>query len=943
MIRKKIMKTGSVLMCAVILAASLTGCGLEKKPLSAEDTLTKVLTEEVNLESLSQKASGQTGKDLKQETVYIFTDAEGTQNKLLVNEQLVNGSGKDKIEDHTRLANIMNLSGDEEKIQNGNDVTWNAGGNSITYQGESSEQIPVTMKITYSLDGNKMNAGEIAGKNGHLVMNFEYENHTRQQVEINGTSKEVCVPFTMLTGMILPSDVFSNVEISNGKITNVGGNLVAIGVTMPGLKESLDMKIGEEEMDLEIPESFTIEADVTDFRFDTIMSVATSNLLSDINLDDISTEKLTGKVDELEDASEKIMNGSGDLQDGTRKLADGTKELKDGVAELNDKIPALREGVNKLDSGAGELVSGSERLSSGAKELSDGAGQVSSGAATLSSGAKEISTGASSLSEGAGKVSTGAASVKDGAVSLKDGAGDLSKGAGTLSKGASELSAGASQVSQGADSVSEGASGVAAGAQTLKTGVESYTNGVDQAAAGAVTLDTQMGAYVASIQQFYNALAQSETPLDQSVAALLGGANSLNDGTKQLQSSLEAGMNTAAGQYAQAYTGFYQIAVAFTSISNGLDEASAAAALQASGISGDADVTNQNQMALATGFLLNNASAIAGNGLCGMDGLVSIVSGLSQAYQAYSLSAGTYQTLQAGGYFQGMESLAGGVAALSAKVGSFSNPVDGTICTSIAKLNSAAAQLQSEGTAKVSTGLSTLSGNSQSLRDGASKLADGSATLATGANTLKEGAANLAIGASGLATGASTLATGASDLFTGAKTLVKGANSLAKGAGDVATGANSLATGASGLATGAGTLADGAASVATGANTLSNGTDSLLAGMRTLKNGTSELFSGTGTLADGAKKLYDGTTALADGAIELNDGAITLKNGTIEFNEDGIKKLSELADQDANRLLETIKKLIDIGQKYQSFAGKSDDMEGNVMFLYKTEGISISE
>ena len=43
----------------------------------------------------------------------------------------------------------------------------------------------------------------------------------------------------MLTGVLLDGDVFSNVEVSNGKLVNDGDRIIAAGLAFPGLQENL--------------------------------------------------------------------------------------------------------------------------------------------------------------------------------------------------------------------------------------------------------------------------------------------------------------------------------------------------------------------------------------------------------------------------------------------------------------------------------------------------------------------------------------------------------------------------------------------------------------------------------------------------------------------------------------------------------------------------------
>ena len=42
-------------------------------------------------------------------------------------------------------------------------LTWNAGGKDISYQGTSDKELPVDISISYRLDGKKVTAEELAG------------------------------------------------------------------------------------------------------------------------------------------------------------------------------------------------------------------------------------------------------------------------------------------------------------------------------------------------------------------------------------------------------------------------------------------------------------------------------------------------------------------------------------------------------------------------------------------------------------------------------------------------------------------------------------------------------------------------------------------------------------------------------------------------------------
>ena len=58
---------------------------------------------------------------------------------------------------------------------------------------------------------------------------------------IRDRTKEVNVPFLMLSGMILDDDKLKNVEVSNGKAINEGTRTIVAGFALPGMQDSLDI------------------------------------------------------------------------------------------------------------------------------------------------------------------------------------------------------------------------------------------------------------------------------------------------------------------------------------------------------------------------------------------------------------------------------------------------------------------------------------------------------------------------------------------------------------------------------------------------------------------------------------------------------------------------------------------------------------------------------
>jgi len=837
MIKKKLFKYASVLLCASMMAMSLAACGTGTSSIPADNstaivsqngdsTLEKVLNDTL---FKSEYTDASATENKKEETVYVFADASGKQSKLIINERLKNASKAVTINDTTMLKNISNINGNEPFTVSGNQVTWNADGNDITYQGDTNETTPVTMQVKYYLNDKEISPDALAGKSGRVTIRFDYTNHLKKSIVVNGTQKDAYVPFTMVTGMILPSDKFSNIKVTNGKLIESSKGNIVVGAAMPGLKESLNISFDGKAADFDIPEYFEVTADVNDFELDMTMSVAASNLFTDMNFDDLSSDEITDKMDTLTDAGDQ--------------LEDGSKQLADGMSTLYDKVPQLKEGVAALNDGAGQLKDGTDKLDNGAQSLVDGAAQLDGGASSLEDGASALDTGAGSLQTGLSTYTAGVASAADGGDQLVDGAGQLLAGINAYSDsmrtqivtGIAQLSAGAGSLSAGIDQLGMALTDAFSQIKTNAAAYGAkYNEAITQAASIETLASTNLGS--GSVNDNLKAVAQlikAQTEKDVTFADITPQTDLTNDitNTEYVTGLIEKYMNS------------YASAVGYNDMLGSLN----AAVNQASG----GAVVSVSDAYMKEMQLLVSA---VGTG--------SVYTALNQVYSSaenenMSLSA-SLNELSAGG-----KAVSDGANQLKAGIGTFDGLTPETVqamctdtlCSALFKLQAGAQQL-SGGTTELRSGLAQLKANNEKLNQGAMDLKNGSNQLAMGTKTLKAGISSLAAGA----------------------------------------------------------------------NTLKEGTSQLTTGANDLKNGTQELSSASDTLADGVG--------------ELNEGAITLKDGMIEFNTTGLKKIADLVNNDVDGAIDNIKKIMELGNDYQSFAGKSENMEGSVKFIYKTEGIT---
>ncbi len=360
-------------MLSVILVFSLTACSTNADDTSSQKQATTTATNN-DTESTGNKL-------MKDETVYVLCDSKGDVNKVIVSDWLQNGTESKSITDKTELNDVEVVKGNATyKMNDENMTVWDSDGGDIYYQGTSDKVLPVDLSVSYKLDGKSISIDDLTGKSGKVTIRFDYDNNVYTKKTINGKSTNIYVPFTMLTGMMLDNETFSNIKVSNGKIVNINGQSAVIGFALPKMNENLNLS----KDDLEIPDYIEVTADVKDFSLGTTMTLATNEMFNDLDLskvDDINDledqmDKLTDAMSQLIDGSSELYENMGVLLSGSQQilteinqLTTATSQLKDGSVQLYNGSISLRDNLNTLQSGLGQLTKNNTILNNGAKQV----------------------------------------------------------------------------------------------------------------------------------------------------------------------------------------------------------------------------------------------------------------------------------------------------------------------------------------------------------------------------------------------------------------------------------------------------------------------------------------------------------------------------------------------------------------------------------------------
>lgn len=730
----------------------------------------------------------------KEETVYVNADATGNSDEVTVSDWLKNsGSVSGNLTDESILKEIKNVKGDETFTENGDQLTWNTAGEDIYYQGTTDKELPVSVKLTYFLDGKEVKPDELKGKSGHLKIQVQYTNNEKKTVTVDGKEEEVYTPFVMMTGMILPNETFSNVTIDNGKVISDGSRNIVVGFGMPGLKDSLDLDEETtkeaEDKGVTIPENFEMEADVTDFTMSSTFTVALTDLLDDMDMDNIiDVDSLKDSLNELEDAALELVSGSGTLADGASTLADGVSSYTAGADELNAGIQKYLGSNGELNGSVTEYVNGVGKVVKGVKDYTSGTNALANGVISYVAGEQKIAAGAaqlSQLSKGLEQVQTAVDTLSKAADGKGEATDDLVIAANQLAAGTKQLQAvlGSEEVTALLTQVNgmvttgnELISATESLSASLQTGIATPVANIAAALTGMETqlnaINTQLGTLQSDCETAVADVNAKITDYNTKVDAAQAAANTSKTQIANAISALQVQLNATTDESVRD-----QISTAITALQNaqtaadGLNNVQKASAITVSVPTFDLSAITSGAATLQTNLkTFKETAAALQQQLPEMQKKLDAIAAAKDSLPSDSISQLTASVTQLN---QGMQGLNTGFGTLSGGLGQLNTSVQAQFPTAI------------QGITELNGGFMQLGSYNTSLLSGAEKLKGSSSTLAAGAGTLQSGTNQLA---SGLNTLGSQMSAGAAKLSANSNALREGASSLSEGAKKLADG-----------------------------------------------------------------------------------------------------------------------------------------------------------
>ena len=528
----------------------------------------------------------------KEETVYSNTKSDGTKYNSIVSTHLKNTEEEEVLKDLTDLLNIENTNGDETyKLENNNTLIWDANKKDIYYKGQTDKKLPIELEISYKLDGEDIDTNEIAGKSGKVEITINFINNEQVQKWVNDKYETFYTPFIVATGTYINNENNKNIEIVNGKLIDDGSKTFAIGLTFPGMQDSLNISKDK----FEVPDKITIKMETENFEMNNIINYVTPFSFDDLDMDMFKNlNSIYSQVDKLNNASKQIENGAKSLSDGTAQYYEKSMEFNNAVGQFSAGVSTASSSYSELNAGIKAIDTGTKQLQSGSKQLSDGTTALNNGVNTMKNKVNSSAGKVPELVNGANQLYSGLNLLYNGILDAANN--DNSEVTNTLTALVTE------EKTQSGTLFAYNQSLANAKSQLAKIDTQDMDEETVKAIQTAIgTIDAQINAnnsisaklninadnYVYLVKEIGDSSKTQLSGLAENVGKLKDGAKQISDGTNVVQSSMKeltGGLDTLSNSTQIISNGANNLYNGTVQLSDGASKAQAGSAKMQAGL-----------------------------------------------------------------------------------------------------------------------------------------------------------------------------------------------------------------------------------------------------------------------------------------------------------------------------------------------------------------------
>ena len=346
----------------------------------------------------------------KEEIIYATLDGAGTPTGVYVVNILPGGEQTD----FGAYSEVRNMTTEDALNFDGARVTVTTQAERLYYEGALDAQTPLPwlVEVRYALDGETIQAEDVAGKTGHLTLTIQIA----QNPTCGGNFYDV---LALQTTVLLDTNLCRNIECGDAISANVGADKQLVYTALPGKGDIIEISADVTAFEME-PISINAMAFTLPLDTSTISSASQLNQLNVVSLNTRASSALAGKVQSAAGAVKADIDKlreSGDAAEAALAAANETLgEWLSGQTLTRNNYSVLLSAIRTAEN-AGKVDSAQKMLEA-ILAVQDALTELSEGnLATLVSGADQLSESAATLQE---KAATLKQDVTDGITAYID-------------------------------------------------------------------------------------------------------------------------------------------------------------------------------------------------------------------------------------------------------------------------------------------------------------------------------------------------------------------------------------------------------------------------------------------------------------------------------------------------------------------------------------------
>lgn len=259
-----------------------------------------------------------------EEVIYARLDASGDpQDAYAIVALTLDEEGT--VEHYGRYTAVSNLTDTSPIEYRGGVVSLTAPAGRYYYQGTlRSAKMPWDIDITYTLDGQEIEPGELGGKSGDLEVSI----HTATN---SGFDPYFTENYMLQISVTLDAELCEDITSRNGTVANAGSDKQITFVVLPGGEGDIGFSAKVHDFTMG---GFTIAA--VPYSMDSIMDMG-----------EIST--ITSGIEQLSSAITQLTGGASTINDGAATLGENSATLTDASDQIESALKQIADGLQGYD------------------------------------------------------------------------------------------------------------------------------------------------------------------------------------------------------------------------------------------------------------------------------------------------------------------------------------------------------------------------------------------------------------------------------------------------------------------------------------------------------------------------------------------------------------------------------------------------------------------